>query len=305
MGREATAEGDEARPVHALRSGGALVREAERRKVSRRLRGAAAGRSARPHGAWWPRYGGRRERHRLQPRRLPARLRVHAARLRRADRCERQHAREPGVRRPRVHGGREGRSARDEGGASRDRRGDPHVAGAGCRTAGQATWLLHRVDLPGAGSAALAGVGAQTLARAGRDPGQGRGEGRNAGLVGRLRRVAPGGERGSKAATEAAPETAPRIGLGGRRASRPDREHDGAAAAVPRLGRVAPTGREEGGAPSQPAGSDSEVVVGGTRAARQGLQGRPDAQEAGRSQEAGHSQEEGGAEAGRSRTPVR
>ena len=228
MGREATAEGDEARPIHALRSGGALVREPERRKVSRRLRGAAAGRSARPHGARGPRYGGRRERHRLQPRRLPARLRVHAARLRRADRCERQHAREPGVRRPRVHGGREGRSARDEGGASRDRRGDPHVAGAGCRTARQATWLLHRVDLPGAGSAALARGDAQALARPGRDPGQGRGEGRNAGLVGRLRRVAPGGERGSKAAAEAAPETAPRIGLGGRRASRPDREHDGA-----------------------------------------------------------------------------
>ena len=92
---------------------------------------------------------GRRQRHRLQPRRLPARDRAHAPRLRRPDRRERQHAREQRVRRRGLHGRREGRPPGHRGGPAGDRRGDPAVAGEGRRAAREAARLLHRLEVPG------------------------------------------------------------------------------------------------------------------------------------------------------------
>ena len=280
MGSEAAAEGDAARPVQPVRRGAALVRQPERGVVAPGLRGAAPQRSKHAHGSRWPRHQGWGQRHRLQPRRLPARDRAHAPWLRRPDRRERQLACEQRVRRRRLHGRREGRPPGHRRGQAGDRRRHPLVAEAGRRAAREAARLLHRLQVPGAGPAEVARRFSASLAARGTGPAAGADRGREPGVADGLRPLAVGAERRQGQAAEAAAEADSGERLGGRGAGRPDREPDGAAGGLPRLGRVAALRRQALGAPTERARADPEVLVRGARQAGADLQGREDGEEA-------------------------
>ena len=102
------------------------------------------------------------------------------------------------------------------------------------------------------------------------------GRGREPGLADGLRPLAPRPERRQEEAAEDGTEADSRKRVGGRRPGRPYREPDGAAGGVPRLGRVAPLRRQEGGPAAKRARDDPEVVVRGARPAGADLQGRQD-----------------------------
>ena len=276
MGSQAAAEGDEARPVQPVRSRGALVRQPERRVIARGMCRAAAQRPEHAHGTRRPRHQGRRQRHRLQPRRLPARARAHPPRLWRPDGRQRQLAGEQRIRRRRLHGRGKGRPAGHQGSPAGHRRDHQDVAAEGRRAAGEAARLLHRLHLPGARPAEVARPLAPSLAARGPAAAARPGRGREPGLADGLRSLAPRPQRRQEEAAEGGTEANSRKRLGSRRPGRPYREPDGAAGGVPRLGRVAPLRRQEGGPAAKRARNDPEAVVGGARAAGADLQGRQD-----------------------------
>ena len=124
------------------------------------------------------------------------------------------------------------------GGARDPRRGDPRVAEARRGARRQAARPLHGLECPGKDVAdwlPLKAVGAQRE--------EGPGEGRDAGLADGLRLLAAGRRRRSSETAEERAAEDPGLGLGDGLAGASDRQPDGPAGAVPRLGRMAREGR--------------------------------------------------------------
>ena len=207
-----------------------LVRDPARGPYARRLPGAPpprpAGAPERPEGAL--------RRHRLQPRRLPARRRLRAARLRRPGRRERLRRREPLARRDRLHG-RHRRPAH-RAPASERSTGLIHAwqdQGAGLDVQPHSNFV--KTSLPRAGGHRLAAAEAEAVGA----PAEAAATDETPGLAARLGLLAARGGRRPRHAPARSPGAHPRLRLGGGLAHPPDRQPDGPAGALPRLARVA------------------------------------------------------------------